>query len=48
MSKVSFNGIFVNNESKSKLPTNKLEPCPNILLEKQNECLIVCSLIVIL
>ena len=41
MSKFSAKGIFLNNESTSKLPMNKLEPCSTISLEKWNESLTV-------
>ena len=41
MSKFSAKGIFLNNESTSKLPMNDLEPCSTISLEKWNESLTV-------
>lgn len=41
MSKFSAKGIFLINESTSKLPMNKLEPCSTISLEKWNESLTV-------
>ena len=43
---VSPKGIFVNNESRVKLPMNKPDSCSNILLEKWNESLTVYSLMV--